>query len=120
MSNPAPVIHFEIAGSDPKRSREFYSKLFGWTYQMFEGMDYGMVAPSGPNAIGGGIGSAPPGGKPYVTFYVGSDDLQKSCDLAVSLGGTVIVPPSPIPGVGSMAMIADLDGNVVGMFKGNQ
>lgn len=42
-----PVVHFEIAGKDGEKTREFYGKLFGWEYQLMEGMDYGLVQPAG-------------------------------------------------------------------------
>ena len=28
----SPVVHFEIRSADPDATREFYGKLFGWTY----------------------------------------------------------------------------------------
>lgn len=27
-----PVVHFEIRAEDPDAAREFYGKLFGWTF----------------------------------------------------------------------------------------
>ena len=29
---PNPVVHFEIRSSDPDATREFFGKLFGWTF----------------------------------------------------------------------------------------
>jgi len=115
MANP--VVHWEIGGTDTAKTRAFYAKLFDWDVQTYEGMDYGMVQPAGEGSIGGGIGPVPPGGSPYVTFYVQVDDLQKSLDRAGSLGGTTVLPPTPIPGIGSCAMFADLNGVVIGLFK---
>lgn len=113
-----PVVHFEIAGRDGKKSREFYGKLFDWKIELFEGMDYGMVNPANDKSIGGGIAQAQPGMSPYVTFYVDVEDLQKYLDKAEKLGGKTVLPPTPIPGVGSMAWFADPDGNCIGLFKG--
>lgn len=111
----APVVHFEIAGKDGKKTREFYGKLFGWEYQMME--DYGLVAATGEKSIGGGVSGTPPGVPPYVTFYVMVDDLDKYLKQAESLGGKMTVPPTPIPNYGSFAMFADPDGNMIGLFK---
>jgi predicted enzyme related to lactoylglutathione lyase len=45
------------------------------------------------------------------------DDLQACLDRAESLGGQVLVPPTPLPGdFGSIAMIADPDGPQVGLW----
>lgn len=113
------VVHWEIGGTNTAKTREFYAKLFGWDIQIYEEMDYGMVQPAGEGTIGGGIGPTPPGGAPYVTVYVHVDDLQKSLDKAASLGGKTVMPPTLIPGIGSSAMFADLNGVIIGLFKPN-
>jgi predicted enzyme related to lactoylglutathione lyase len=113
-----PVVHFEICGKDGKKTREFYGKLFGWQYQEMEGMDYGLVSPGVEgSSIGGGVMGAPPNVQPYLTFYIQVDDLQAYLNKAESLGGKTILPPMPIPNVGSCAMFTDPDGNVVGLYK---
>lgn len=113
-----PVIHFEITASNRERAVEFYSQLFDWKTSMAPGFDYSLVEPAGNNSIGGGIGSAQSGQKPFVTFYVGVDDLQATLDKAESLGAKTILPPTPIPGIGACALFADPDGIVIGLFKG--
>jgi predicted enzyme related to lactoylglutathione lyase len=35
----------------------------------------------------------------------------------VSLGATLVVPPTPIPGMGGFALFTDPDGNVMGIFR---
>jgi len=113
-----PVIHWEIAGRDAAKLQEFYSKLFEWKIDSNNPMNYGAVKAGGEGGIGGGICKAEGEMPSYVTFYVQVDDLQASLDKAVSLGGNQIVPPTPIPNVGSFAMFADPEGNVIGLFKG--
>ncbi len=113
-----PVCHFEISGKDYKRSVGFYKDLFDWEVAEHEGMQYGMVsAGAEKDAIGGGISPVQEGQQPSLTFYVMVDDLQVYLDKAEKLGGKTVVPPTPIPGIGSFAMFADLDGNVVGLYK---
>jgi predicted enzyme related to lactoylglutathione lyase len=118
MSNP--IVHFEIMGSDPGKSQQFYSALFGWSlgapapelggYAMVDGQTAG---------LSGGIGSEGPGGRLRTTFYVGVDDLQAALDRAVELGGTMTSPPMEIPGTSiSLAQFTDPDGNLIGLVKG--
>jgi hypothetical protein len=45
------------------------------------------------------------------------DDLQAYLDKANQLGGKTLVPPVEIPGQGSFAWLADLDGNIIGLWK---
>ena len=112
-----PVVHFEIAGKNGAKSREFYGKLFGWTYEVMKEMDYGVVAAAVPGqSIGGGVGSTQPGAPPYLTFYVMVDDLSAYLKRAESMGATTILPPTPIPNVGACAMFTDPDGLMVGLF----
>ncbi len=115
---PQPVVHFEISVSNREKSTDFYAKLFDWKTNVAPGFDYSLVEPAGPGYIGGGIGPVQPGQKPFVTFYVSVDDLQACLNKAEKLGGKTILPPTPIPGVGACALFADLDGNVIGLFKG--
>lgn len=116
MTKPA-VCHWEIMGRDGDKTREFYGKLFDWDVKRWGEMDYGMVEGAGEGTIGGGLGGIRDGEKPYIIFYVMVDDLQKYLDKAKSLGGQQIVPPTPIPEVGSFAIFADPDGNKIGIFK---
>jgi hypothetical protein len=113
-----PVVHFEITAQDYKAAQTFYSKLFDWEISEPPGMNYGLVKAAGEKSIGGGIGEPRKGDAPSLTFYVQVDDLQKYLDKAESLGGKTVVGETPIPGIGAFAMIADLDGNVIGLFKG--
>ena len=115
-----PVVHFEIAGKNGEKSREFYGKLFGWNFEVMKEVDYGLVAPAVPGtSIGGGVGATPPGAPPYLTFYVQVDDLAAYLKKAEAMGASTLVPPTPIPNVGAFAMLSDPDGLTVGLFRPN-
>lgn len=113
MANP--VVHFEIAGVDGARTREFYGGLFDWQFQEIPEMSYTMVAQQ-EGGIGGGIMQAPHG-HPFAAFYVQVDDLAETLAKAESLGGKTAVPPTDIPNIGAFAFLADPDGNLIGLFK---
>lgn len=114
-----PVIWFEIAGKDGKRSREFYSQLFDWNIKYDAKMDYGEMQPAGGRSIGGGIMTTkdPSGQYIYVTVYVQVDDLKKYLDKAVSLGGKVMLESMPVPNVGTIAFLSDNEGRPLGLCK---
>jgi predicted enzyme related to lactoylglutathione lyase len=79
-------------------------------------MKYGLVdTNSGGTGIAGGISPSQPGQGPMVTFYVQVDDLAATLKKAEQMGGKTIMPPTDIPGMVSMAMFADPDGNVIGL-----
>jgi predicted enzyme related to lactoylglutathione lyase len=112
---PNPVVHWEIAVKDYPKAKEFYAKLFDWQIDDNNPMNYGMVNPGG---LGGGLSEAEGEVPNYVTIYIEVNDLQKYLDKAVQLGGTAVVPPTPIPGMGAFAMFTDPSGNCIGIFKG--
>jgi predicted enzyme related to lactoylglutathione lyase len=114
----APVVHWEINARDAGRLQEFYSKLFDWKISADNPMHYGLVRTGSKEGANGGIGQNDPNTPaPSVTFYVQVDDLQKYLDHAVNLGGKVVMPPMEIPGMVTMAMFTDPEGNVIGMVK---
>ena len=38
-----PVMWFEVLGNDAGKLRDFYSNLFGWTFDVIPQVDYGVV-----------------------------------------------------------------------------
>lgn len=110
-----PVVHFEVVGKDGKKLQEFYSKLFDWTVDANNPMQYGMVA-AGEGGIGGGV-AASQDGKPGVTFYVNVPDVAAALKKAESLGGKTVMPPMDVPGGPQIAQFSDPEGNVIGLSK---
>src|SRR5215469_8339278 len=54
---PRPV-HFEIPAENPERAMQFYTTLFGWKFQKWDGpMDYWMIftGQTGEPGIDGGL-----------------------------------------------------------------
>jgi predicted enzyme related to lactoylglutathione lyase len=111
-----PVVHFEIGVADADRSRDFYGELFGWTIRL-DGSGYGLVDTGAGAGINGGILQAPEGVPAYVTLYVGVDDLDRFLERAEELGGKTVTEPMAVGDMGSFAMFADPDGNMIGLFK---
>jgi len=109
------VVHFEIAGQDPKGLQKFYTDLFGWKVDADNPMDYGMVDPS-TAGIAGGI-SPSPDGTSHVTVYIEVDDLDAALKMAEKLGGKKINDPMEVPGGPMLAHFADPAGNFIGLVK---
>ena len=112
---PNPVIHWEIGVKNLETARKFYTELFDWKVDSNNPMNYGLTKTGGLN---GGLFEVKPGIPNYLTFYVQVEDIDASLKKAEQLGGKTIVPKTPVPGIGTFAMFADPDGNVVGVFKG--
>jgi uncharacterized protein len=115
----APVAYFEITSTDAVQLGRFYTQLFGWTLSGGPEDTYSMIdTGAGENAVGGGIGPAQgPENRGGIKIYVRVEDLQEHLDRAEKLGGTTLVAPTDLPGgYGQFAVLADPDGNAVGLW----
>jgi predicted enzyme related to lactoylglutathione lyase len=111
-----PIVHAEIRSSDPDATRDFFGRLFGWTYPSegaFPG--YTFVDTGVPDALYTAI-SPLQGDTDLVTFFVGVEDMAQAIADATSLGGRVVQEPVTVPGV-AFALIADPLGHVVGLAQ---
>jgi len=110
---PHPVIHAEIRSTDPHASRDFFGKLFGWTYSdgAFPGYTFVDVGVDGalPTAIG-----PLQGGDDSVLFFVGVKDVAAALQRAEELGGRIVQPAQEVPGV-TFGVFADTQGHLIGV-----
>ena len=104
----------ELLTTNVKGAKEFYSELLGWTLEDMTtgGMKY-TVAKAGEEEIAG-IMDMPPqvpeGTPPHWGTYITVNDVDAVAQKAGQLGGTVLVPPTDIPGVGRFSVLQDPQG----------
>lgn len=115
--NNPPVEWFEILGTDGKALRDFYAEAFGWELKdsSVEGIEYFMLQEPEkgcPGAVGGA-----PDGQPAVRFYAGLADLKQTLDKAEGLGAKTLMEPSQVAPETEIAIFADPQGNVFGLFR---
>lgn len=116
---PQPVVHFEIPADHPDRLSRFYEDLFGWRVEKWPGpMDYWLLytREKGTAAIDGGMYRRElPDQRPV--NYVLVPSAAEFAEKAQRLGGRVILPRTQVPGVGYLAILADPEGNNIGLFE---
>ena len=97
---PRP-IHFEIQAANPKRAIAFYSALFSWSFNKWEGpQDYWLIKTGEKDTMGIDGGLLPRRGPPPVPMqavnaYVcttGVDNLDATLKKVGELGTMVVVP----------------------------
>ena len=118
MSNP--VVHFEIASKDTGKVRDFYSKLFGWSIDADNPMNYGVASTKeGSLGIDGGLYQTEDANdQPGVRLYAQVDDAQAFLEMAASLGGTVVGEAQEVPGQGiKVGQFLDPEGNIFGIIQ---
>jgi uncharacterized protein len=108
------MVHVEIPASDTAKAREFWTGLFGWQWQAFEGpQEYHMTQLS--DDTGGAI--YPPEGNPTgMRVYFDVDDVNASAGKVRELGGQCD-DPMPVPGMGWFATCKDSVGNDFGLWQ---
>ncbi len=113
------VIHFEIAADDPERAVGFYTKVFGWKIEKWDGPSEYWLVTTGPEnepGIDGGLGRrSEPGAGTENT--VGVDSVDAAVEKVVAHGGKVIRPKAAVPGVGWLAYCQDTEGNRFGLMQ---
>jgi predicted enzyme related to lactoylglutathione lyase len=115
---PRP-IYFEIHADDPQRAIDFYSRIFGWKVEKWNGPeDYWLVSTGDPDlpGINGGIMKRrDPRGSVYNSIEVSSvDDYASKVETN---GGKIVVPKMAIPGMGNLAYCQDTEGTVFGIVQ---
>jgi predicted enzyme related to lactoylglutathione lyase len=113
----APVVHFEIeGGGDPAALRQFYAALFDWQIDVHPPMEYGLVHTNAGEGIDGGIGPSQDGSS-ATRFYVQVPDINATLAAVEAAGGKTVMPREVMPGMVTLAMFADPQGNVVGLVE---
>ena len=119
------AVHFEVHASNPQALITFYSALFGWTVNKWEGGDYWMIhtGPDDQPGINGGLmprrGDAPQALAAVNAFVitVDVDDIDAAVARGKAAGGSMALPKMPVPGIGWLAYLKDPDGNIFGMMQ---
>ena len=113
------VVHFEIPADDPGRAVKFYTKVFGWKINKWEGgMDYWLVTTGDRSTPG--IDGAIMQRSEMARTVVNSIDVLSVDDFIRKVtknGGKVVTPKTPIPGIGYFAYCKDTEGNMFGILQ---
>ena len=115
------AVHFEIQASDPQALIDYYSGLFGWSFNKWEGGDYWLIhtGPDDKPGINGGLlprRGPVPDAMAAVNAFVITVDVD-DIDSALARAGNVVVPKMPVPGIGWLGYARDPDGNLFGMMQ---
>lgn len=78
--------HFEIGARDAKRARDFYGRLFGWTFRTTRGYDAWIDTPG----VGGGLHGGDDASDIQIYFSV--PDIEAAVKQVRELGGEAEEP----------------------------
>lgn len=116
---PGRVAWFDLTTTNLSQSKNFYGKLFGWTFQPVQGTDQAVEIVAGGTGIGtlrGAEGKISPFNG---VAYIQVSELETSCKKAKELGGTIAPGfPFDLPdGKGAIALVLDPSGHPVGLYS---
>jgi hypothetical protein len=102
--------------------KDFYAKVIGWIPEglsMGDYDDYSMIAPESGKVAAGICNARGPNAKlpPQWLIYITVEDVDKSADHCIQLGGKIIVEPKSMQGYGRYCVIQDPAGAVCALFK---
>jgi predicted enzyme related to lactoylglutathione lyase len=117
-------VWHELLTTDTKAAGAFFSKIIGWKTQPWGNDGSYTLFVSGSRQLAGLMAlpeeAKKMGAPPNWLTYIGTNDVDDTARLAVSLGGTVLKKPEDIPGTGRFAVLQDPQGAAFGLYKSNQ
>jgi uncharacterized protein len=121
------IVHFEIPSDDVERSKRFYSELFGWNIEkwpgseeMPEGMEYWMITTTddkGNKALTGGMMKRPNAQQHGITNFIDVKSIDEYSSRVEQLGGKIVTPKMPVPGMGYFATCIDTENNSFAIWE---
>ena len=123
---PSAISWFQIPATDIARAKKFYEKVCGIELEQLlasPGMEmWGFPADWEKGEISGALvcgEGAVPSATGTAVFLNADPDLQVMLDRVEAAGGRIIIPKTAIgmDGAGAFAMIADTEGNTVGLHS---
>ena len=116
---PGHVAWFDLTTSDLAQSKEFYGKLFDWSFTPLEGTDQAVEIVARGTAIGT-LRVAEGKISPFNgVIYVQVRDIRASCKRSQELGGTVApgFPFNLTDRPGAIGLVLDPSGHPMGLYS---
>jgi predicted enzyme related to lactoylglutathione lyase len=119
----ANIGFFQVPADDVSRAKTFYQSLLGWKIEPdttlenktleWQNITTGEPEPGRMNA-GGLYKRMGPG--PIMNFVI-VREFDRVLAQVTGLGGKVVMPKNEINNVGTVAVIQDTEGNILGLWK---
>jgi len=118
VNAPGAFSWNELASPDLDASETFYSSLFGWNVEPFEGSPQPYLTIKNGDANNGGIRPLdPPVMPPHWLVYFAIDDIDAGLAKVQELGGTKLAGPTDI-GIAKIGIVQDPQGAVFALYAG--
>ena len=117
------LVHFEIPTDELERAKKFYTELFGWKFEKWQGpMEYWLITTKdgmGKDGVPGGLMKRQ-NPQQTITNYIDVPSVDEYLTKVKKLGGNVAVPKMAVPGAGYLAVCLDTENNTFGIWEENK
>lgn len=119
MNEHATLTWAECMGTDVEKGRAFYTDLFAWDPDVMQSPTAGpyIVFRKDGQAAAGLMGVPDPAMRSSWLNYFFVDNCDDAVAKVRELGGGIMRPTTPIPGVGRFAVVGDPQGAVFGLLE---
>ena len=121
---PSPLVHFQIASTDPEAAAAFFQEVFDWRVGPGGGGAIHSTIDTGarsvePNDIypAGAFLKVAPGGQNFASLFFRVEDIDATIAKASSLGAKVVVPRTLAPGGQDVAIFISPQGHSIGLVQ---
>jgi predicted enzyme related to lactoylglutathione lyase len=118
VPNGAPCW-VDLMSSDPEKSKAFYGELLGWQAEEPNAEFGGYTNLTKDGELVAGLMQAMPdaGASDVWSVYLAVDDAAATIAAAKAAGSDIIVDAMPVGDLGTMAVVTDPGGAVIGMWQ---
>lgn len=119
VNGPGVLSLNQLNTNDTDGAVRFYSELFGWRIEEIQGGPQRYWGIHRGESMNGGMMELPRGAgvPPHWLTYFGTEDADEAARRIDTLGGSVAVPPTDVPG-GRFLLASDPQGAVFALFAG--
>ncbi len=114
-----PVVFWELASHDMKKSADFFRKVFDWKIEFSERLGFFVIPQTTPpeESIEGGIFTLKKAKLPFMTVYLQVDDILEKANKIEEQGGYIIEGPHEIPNGSMICLFNEPSGVTFAMIQ---
>lgn len=116
------ISYLDFSADDPDRAVNFYSRVFGWQINKWDGpKEYWEIKTGESNepGINGGLSKRERIGE-WTTPFINIPSIDQYINKIESNGGKIIQPKTAIPSIGYTLIFKDTESNTIGLFEENK
>ncbi|HET6856776.1 MAG TPA: VOC family protein [Streptomyces sp.] len=112
-------IELDVPETGIDRAKEFYGALFGWDFTVADASNgYYSIGLLRGLPVAGIRQSSTPAAPGLWCVYLATEDCDGTAKRVADAGGTVLVSPLDVPGLGRRALAQDPTGGLFGLWQG--